>query len=63
MLLFDPMFFVAGGVTLGVALIDKILESFGFYFLQDLLKIIVPLAGLALGVYFIENNPLLGWFK
>lgn len=62
-MLFEPMFFVAGGATLALALLDKTLSDYGFHGLSTTLKILVPLAGLAAGVYFIETNAILGWLR
>lgn len=62
-MLFEPMFFVAGGATLALALLDKTLSDYGFYGLSTTLKILVPLAGLAAGVYFLETNAILGWLR
>lgn len=63
MLLFDTTMLISCGVTVVVAVTDKILESYGFYFLRDILRFTVALGGLLLGVYFIENNPLLRWLR
>jgi hypothetical protein len=62
-MLFEPMFFVASGVTIALACLDKTLESYGFHLLSSILKIAIPLIGLAAGIYFIETNPLLEWLK
>lgn len=61
MLLFDSMFFVAAGSTVALAMVDKTLESYGYFFLSGVIKIALPLLGMAAGVYFIETNPLLRW--
>lgn len=64
MLLFSPSVLVAGGVAIGMIALDKTLSSFGFYWLGDILRILLPVAALALGVYFLEYNPLTtGLFK
>lgn len=63
MLLFEPAFLAAGAVAIGAALLDKTCESYGYYFVGDILKFIIPLAGLLTGIYFIETNPIIGWLK
>jgi len=62
-MLFEPMFFVAGAITIGAAVLDKIFESYGYYFVGNVLKFIIPLAGLLTGIYFLENNPIIWWLK
>lgn len=62
-MLFGPGILIAGGITIVCACLDKTLESYGFHALGNVLKILVPLAGLATGVYFIETNPLIWWLK
>lgn len=62
-MLFEPMFFIAGGITIALAYLDKTLESYGFHAIGNVLKIALPLAGLAAGVYFIETNAIMGWLK
>lgn len=60
-MLFTPMILVAGGATLLIAGIDRTLSDFGFHGLNTFLKIALPIAGFAAGIYFIETNALLGW--
>ncbi|MFE4522586.1 hypothetical protein ACFRCQ_10600 [Cytobacillus firmus] len=62
-MLFEPMFFIAGAATIAIVCLEKTLESFGYHALGNVLKILIPIAGLAAGVYFIETNPLMGWLK
>lgn len=62
-MLFEPMFFIAGGITIALACLDKTFESYGFHAIGNVLKIALPLAGLAAGVYFIETNAIIGWLK
>lgn len=63
MLLFDSVTLIAGGVTIGLACLDKTLEIYGFNAARGIIRLIIPLAGLGFGVYFIETNPILGWLK
>ncbi|PLR79695.1 hypothetical protein CVD25_06525 [Bacillus canaveralius] len=60
-MLFETSFFVAGGIVVGLAVLDKTIESLGFRVIGNVLKVLIPLAGLAAGVYFIETNSLLHW--
>lgn len=60
-MLFDGAIVLAGGATILLACLDKVLENYGFHALGNILKVAIPLAGLAAGVYFIETNPILRW--
>lgn len=60
-MLFEPMILVAGGATLLIAGIDKTLSEFGFHGLNTFLKIALPIAAFAAGIYFIETNAMIGW--
>lgn len=60
-MLFSPMLLLAGGATLALAVLDKTFEEYGFYWLGTILKIAIPIAAFAAGVYFIETNALLPW--
>ncbi|TCJ05029.1 hypothetical protein [Cytobacillus praedii] len=62
-MLFGPGILIAGGATILLACIDKTLESYGFQFLGSVLRIAIPLAAMAAGVYFIETNAMIGWLK
>ncbi|MEH7122134.1 hypothetical protein V7127_02695 [Bacillus sp. JJ1773] len=62
-MLFEPIFFIAGGATIALACLDKTLESYGFHALGAVLKIALPIAGLIAGVYFLETNPIVWWLK
>ncbi|MFD2681493.1 hypothetical protein [Bacillus seohaeanensis] len=62
-MLFEPMFFIAGGTVLAAALLDKTLEGYGFHALGTVVKIVLPIAAFAAGVYFIETNAILGWLR
>lgn len=54
---------LSAGATITVALTDKLLEDSGIHWLGTALRIVVPLAGMALGVYFLETNALLRWLR
>lgn len=60
-MLFGPGILIAGSITLALACIDKTVESYGFYWLGTVIKILLPLIGFAAGIYFIETNPILEW--
>lgn len=60
-MLFEPMILVAGGATLVLAGLDRTLSDFGFHGLNTFIKIALPIAAFAAGIYFIETNALLGW--
>lgn len=59
--MFSTGMLLAAGGTIAIAVADKALEDTGFYWLGTILKLVVPLAGMALGVYFLQNNPMNGW--
>lgn len=61
--MFSTGLLVSAGATVVLALVDKTLDELGYQFLGTVLRIAVPLAGIALGVYFLETNSLLGWLK
>lgn len=61
--MFSTGLLVSAGVTIATALVDKILEESGYHFIGTILRIAVPLAGMALGVYFLESNPILRWVR
>lgn len=62
-MLFGPGMLLVAGATIGIALVDKVCEELGIYWLGTALKLIIPIAGLALAIYFLETNPLLRWLK
>jgi hypothetical protein len=62
-MLFGPGIFIAAGATIAAAVLDKAFEEFGVHWLGLALKIAIPLAGMALGVYFLENNPIVWWLR
>jgi hypothetical protein len=52
-----PLLLAAGGVLV-VALTDGMAESLGYQWVGTILKLAIPIAGLACGVYFLEMNPI-----
>lgn len=61
--MFSTGLLLSAGATITIAMLDKALEETGFFWLGTALKLLVPLSGMALGVYFLEHNPILGWLK
>ena len=61
--MFSTGLLLSAGATIALAVTDKLLEESGIQWVGTILRIAVPLAGMALGVYFLENNPLLGWLR
>jgi hypothetical protein len=59
--MFSTGMILAAGGTIAIAVADKALEETGFYWLGTILKLAVPLAGMALGVWFLQHNPMNGW--
>jgi hypothetical protein len=62
-MLFGPGMFLAAGATIGVALLDKVCEELGFNWLGTVIKLILPIVGFALAIYFLETNTMLRWLK
>jgi hypothetical protein len=60
-MLFGSGMFLAAGATLGVALIDKVCEEFGIHWLNTAIRLILPIVGFGLAIYFLETNTLLSW--
>lgn len=60
-MLFGSGMFIAAGTTVGVVLLDKVCEELGFHWLSTTVKLILPIAGFALAIYFLETNTLLRW--
>jgi hypothetical protein len=61
--MFSTGLLLSAGATVAVVLIDKALEDSGYYWVGTILKIALPLAGMALSIYFLEHNPILRWLK
>jgi hypothetical protein len=60
MIMFDVPFLMGAGSIVGVAVIDKLAEDYGWSWVGSVLKIVLP--GLALGaaVWFLTTNPIAG---
>lgn len=62
-MLFTPGLLLAGGATLVLVAAEKTMEDLGIHWLGTFLRIALPVAGMAAGVYFIEHNALIGWLR
>jgi hypothetical protein len=62
-MLFTPSILIAGGATIVLAALDKTLEDYGYHWLGTALRIALPIAAFAAGIYFIETNALIGWLR
>ncbi|MGD6845194.1 hypothetical protein ACQCVH_22080 [Bacillus infantis] len=62
-MLFSPTILLAGAATIGLAALDKTLSDFGFHGLNTALRLLIPIAAFAAGIYFLETNPLIHWIK
>lgn len=60
-MLFTPGLIVAAGATIVLVAVEKTLEDFGVHWVGAALKLALPLIGMAVGVYFLETNPILWW--
>jgi hypothetical protein len=61
-MMFSGGIFLAAGATIALAVLDKTFEEFGVHWLGTAVKIVIPVVGLLLGVYFLENNPITLWW-
>jgi hypothetical protein len=59
--MFSTGLLVSAGVTILAAVVDRQLEESGYFWLGTILKLAVPICGLAFGVYFLEHNAILRW--
>lgn len=62
-LMFSTGMFLAAGATIGVALLDKLCEELGIHWLGTFIKLLLPIAGFGLAIYFLETNAILRWLK
>jgi len=62
-MLFSGQLLLAAGGVLVVALSDSLADSLGYHWLGTAVKLLLPIAGLACGVYFLEANPIVGWLR
>lgn len=61
--MFSAGLLISAGATIVLALVDKTLDESGYQILGTVLRIAIPLAGMALGVYFLETNSILRWLR
>lgn len=61
--MFSTGLLVSAGATITVALVEKLLDETGYMWMGTMLRILIPLAGMLIGVYFLEHNPILRWLK
>ncbi len=63
MMLFNGTMLIAGGSVIALVCLEKTADSFGWYWLGSVAKLLIPIAAFAAGVYFIETNAILGWLR
>ena len=56
--MFTSGLLLSAGATIAVALVDKTLDESGYHWLGSVLRIAVPLIAMAVGVYFLQTNPI-----
>jgi hypothetical protein len=61
--MFSTGLLLSAGLTVVIAVVDKQLEESGYFWLGTILKLAVPLAGICLGVYFLQHNEILRWIR
>lgn len=59
--MFSGGLLLTAGATIAVALVEKVLDDSGILWVGTVLRVAIPLAAMALGVYFLEHNALLHW--
>lgn len=59
--MFSAGLLFSAGATIAVALVEKVLDDSGIHWVGTVLKLAIPIAAMALGVYFLEHNSLLHW--
>jgi hypothetical protein len=62
-MLFESTVIIGGGSIVALAVLEKLAEDYGYSWLGGTIKLLVPIAGLAVAVYFLEFNPLLHWLR
>lgn len=62
-MLFGTGMFLAAGTTIALAVLDKTFEELGIHWLGTAIKLILPIVGFGLAIYFLEMNSLLRWIK
>lgn len=62
-MLFGPGILISAGATIVMAVLDKSLDDMGYQWMGTALRLLLPIAGFALGIYFLENNPIIGWLR
>lgn len=61
--MFSTGLIISAGATVFLSLVDKFLDESGYQFLGNFLRLAIPLAGMALGVYFLDHNDILRWLR
>ncbi|EKN66047.1 hypothetical protein BABA_17427 [Neobacillus bataviensis LMG 21833] len=61
--MFGPGIIIAGGSIIAVALLDKVAEDTGIIWLSVALKLLVPIAALAVSVYFLQSDAILRFLR
>lgn len=61
--MFSTGLLLSAGATITVVLVEKALDNAGYYWLSTIIKIALPFAGMALGIYFLEHNAILRWLR
>lgn len=61
--MFTAGLILSAGATIALATVERVLDETGFHWFGSTLKVLIPLAGMALAVYFLDHNALLRWLK
>ena len=61
--MFGPGILIAGGSFIAVAVLDKVAEDCGITWLSTTLKLIIPIAALAISVYFLQSDAIMRFIR
>jgi hypothetical protein len=61
--MFGPGIIIAGGSIIAVALLDKVAEDTGIVWLSMTLKLLVPIAALAISIYFLQSDAIMRFIR
>ena len=62
-MMFGSGVLIAGGSFIAIALLDKLAENCGIFWLGTTLKLLVPIVAMLVSIYFLETNALLRWLR
>ncbi|WP_335560463.1 hypothetical protein [Neobacillus vireti] len=61
--MFGAGILLAGGSFIAISILDKIAEDCGYTWISTTLKLIIPIIGIVVSVYFLQNNSMVRWLR